>query len=207
MRRIPIIPTVIVLLAVAVMVRLGFWQLDRLAQKEALLARYEAAAKNSDVLQYLGDTGDWWMNGKKYYYRRANFVCKRVVDRQAISGRNAEGGSGIAHIVKCVTFGMNNPNVIEPYVFVVIGWSKSPVGPDWKGGPVTGIVAPMGKDDFKLVADPPVAGLKANERPNPVNIPNNHLAYAVQWFLFALTALVIYSLALRKRLAAAAQRG
>ena len=31
-------------------------------------------------------------------------------------------------------------------------------------------------------------------------MPNNHLAYAVQWFLFALTALVIYAIALRKRL-------
>ncbi|HNJ47416.1 MAG TPA: SURF1 family protein, partial [Novosphingobium sp.] len=34
------------------------------------------------------------------------------------------------------------------------------------------------------------------------DIPNNHLSYAVQWFLFAATALVIYGLALRKRLAA-----
>ena len=59
----------------------------------------------------------------------------------------------------------------------------------------------------RLVADPPVAGLGANARPDPSDIPNNHLAYAVQWFLFAFTALVIYALALRKRLAAAAQRG
>jgi surfeit locus 1 family protein len=37
----------------------------------------------------------------------------------------------------------------------------------------------------RLVADPPLAGLAANAAPDPSDIPNNHLAYAVQWFLFA----------------------
>jgi len=31
------------------------------------------------------------------------------------------------------------------------------------------------------------------------DIPNNHLAYAVQWFLFAGIAGVIYALALKRR--------
>ena len=44
------------------------------------------------------------------------------------------------------------------------------------------------------------AGLDANARPDPATIPNNHLSYAIQWFLFALTALVIYGIALRKRM-------
>ena len=61
-----------------------------------------------------------------------------------------------------------------------------------------GVVAP----GPRLVADPPLAGLQANARPDPSDIPNNHLSYAVQWFLFAATALVIYAIALRKRLAA-----
>jgi surfeit locus 1 family protein len=43
----------------------------------------------------------------------------------------------------------------------------------------------------------------ANARPDPNDIPNNHLAYAVQWFLFAGVALVIYALAVRKRMRAA----
>ena len=49
------------------------------------------------------------------------------------------------------------------------------------------------------MADPPLAGLAANARPDPRDIPNNHLSYAVQWFLFATTAMVIYLLALRAR--------
>ena len=35
--------------------------------------------------------------------------------------------------------------------------------------------------------------------PDPGDLPNNHLAYAGQWFLFALAAAVIYVLALRRR--------
>ena len=69
--------------------------------------------------------------------------------------------------------------------------------PVWSGGAVTGVIAP----GPRLVADPPLAGLQANARPDPSDLPNNHLSYAVQWFLFAGVALVIYVLAVRKRLA------
>ena len=49
-RRLPVIPTLLVLVAVGIMIRLGFWQLDRLEQKEALLARYGMArAMSADL--------------------------------------------------------------------------------------------------------------------------------------------------------------
>ena len=79
---------------------------------------------------------------------------------------------------------------------VILGWSRDPKAPAWRGGEVMGVIAP----GPRLVADPPLAGLAANARPDPSDIPNNHLSYAVQWFLFAATALVIYVLAVRKRL-------
>ena len=50
-----------------------------------------------------------------------------------------------------------------------------------------------------LVAERPVAGLTANRQPDIGQVPNNHLAYGVQWFLFAGVAAVIYVLALRRR--------
>ena len=50
-----------------------------------------------------------------------------------------------------------------------------------------------------LVAAPPPAGLAANPGPDLSAVPNNHLAYAVQWFLFAGIAAIIYLLALRRR--------
>ena len=80
-----------------------------------------------------------------------------------------------------------------------MGWSRDPsnVG-DWRGGEVRGIIAP----GPRLVADPPLGGLAANAAPDPSEIPNNHLAYAVQWFLFAATALIIYAVAVWRRLSA-----
>lgn len=60
---------------------------------------------------------------------------------------------------------------------------------------VDGVIAP----GPRLVADPAAAGLVPLAKPDPRDLPNNHLSYAVQWFLFALTALVIYALALRRR--------
>ncbi|NWN33535.1 SURF1 family protein, partial [Klebsiella michiganensis] len=42
-------------------------------------------------------------------------------------------------------------------------------------------------------------GLVPTARPDLSSVPNNHLSYAVQWFLFALVASVIYVLALKWR--------
>ena len=43
MRRLPVIPTVIVAISVAIMIALGFWQLGRAEWKADLLDRYKAA--------------------------------------------------------------------------------------------------------------------------------------------------------------------
>ena len=53
---------------------------------------------------------------------------------------------------------------------------------------------------MRLVAASAPPGLEPSALPSLESIPNNHRFYAVQWFLFAAIALVIYVLALRKRL-------
>jgi cytochrome oxidase assembly protein ShyY1 len=53
---------------------------------------------------------------------------------------------------------------------------------------------------MRLVAATPAPGLQASAPPSIESIPNNHMSYAIQWFAFAAIALVIYALALRKRL-------
>ena len=50
-----------------------------------------------------------------------------------------------------------------------------------------------------VIANEAKAGLEPLARPDPADLPNNHLAYAGQWFFFALTALAIYWLALKRR--------
>ena len=84
---------------------------------------------------------------------------------------------------------------------VEMGWSKNPAaGHGWSGGSVTGIIAPDRDQRMRLVVDKPLQGLSASAPPSTDSIPNNHFSYAIQWFVFAATALVIYALALRKRI-------
>ena len=128
-------------------------------------------------------------------HRHATLDCRRVLGASSVSGRNDRGVSGWAHRVDCELDA-------EGRAIIVLGWSNDPAVPSWRGGRVYGFVAPSGKTGARLIASPPQAGLAANAVPDPSDLPNNHLAYAVQWFLFALTALVIYGLALRKRLQA-----
>jgi surfeit locus 1 family protein len=192
LRRVPIIPTVLVLIAVGVMVRLGFWQIDRMHQKADLLTRYAAAEQlSADVApsEFGGDRD-------AILYRHTEFACDHVSARSAIAGLSAKGASGIAHTVLCQA----DANGGTVPVTVTLGWSSNPAPPAWGGGQISGLVAPMGKTGIRVVADPPLSGLEANARPDPKDLPNNHWSYAIQWFLFAATALVIYGLALRKRL-------
>ena len=197
-KRIPIIPTLIVLIAVGIMIRLGVWQLDRMHQKEALLVRYAAAAQfSSDIPpDQLGGDRD------AILYRRTAFTCSGIGARSGIAGLSAKGESGIAHTVQCQQARGIGGAELPFAIMVTLGWSSNPAAPAWTGGNVAGTIAPMGKTAVRVVADPPLAGLAANAKPDPANLPNNHWSYAIQWFAFALTALVIYGLALRKRLAA-----
>lgn len=192
-RRLPILPTLVVLIAAGIMVRLGFWQLDRLHQKEAMLARYAAAEKLAGAVPWtsqvpLNDHDDKGLS-EANLYRRSSLECVKVSAVKSVSGENDKGNPGYAHVATCVLGdGTSAP--------VVLGWSSGPQAPLWGGGAVTGWIAP----GPRLVADPPLAGLQPNAQPDPRDIPNNHLAYAVQWFAFAGVALVIYGLAVRKRL-------
>lgn len=197
MPRLPLIPTVIVGLAVATMIALGVWQLERRAEKAALLARLEANRGKPEMAFPLG-TG-----GAEHLFRRASAMCVEVVRWQ----HEGAGTHGYRLIAECRT-GAEGPGLL-----VETGTVRDPrFEPVWKGGLVTGTIAyapdsrPMLAALFDatprtlmLVADTPPPGLEASPKPDIGSVPNNHLAYAVQWFLFAAAAVVIYLLALRLR--------
>lgn len=186
-RRPPIVATTIVLLAVATMVALGFWQLDRRAEKEALLADYARAQRNTAEVA-------WPLSPRDYpraLYRHARVTCAEVEAVEPMAGRSASGRSGWAIIAQCRRPAGGGASV-------ALGWSERPELRGWRGGEVTGIIGSAGRG-IRLVASPPVAGLEPLAPPDPAAVPNNHLSYAVQWFAFAATALLIYLLALRRR--------
>jgi surfeit locus 1 family protein len=188
-RRLPLVPTIVVGLAVSTMIWLGIWQLQRAQWKEALIARYAQASKLPPIAFPTIPTDS--KNLPLYRYATGN--CLEVVGRRTVAGTNKGGEPGFAHVADCRT-GAEGPGMA-----VVIGWSKNPTaGASWKGGPVSGIIGPDAVSRMHLVADGASAGLEPAAPPSVTSIPNNHRSYAVQWFLFAGVALVIYLIALRR---------
>jgi surfeit locus 1 family protein len=169
------------------MIALGFWQLARKAEKEALLAQYARALTLRAAVPWPRVPEDY----AAALYRRARVDCARVESLEAVAGRSASGRPGWAHHAQC-----RLPDGAA--ATVALGWSERPESPRWSGGEVGGLIGPAGRA-IRLVAVPARAGLEQLAEPDPADIPNNHLSYAVQWFAFAATALVIYALALRKR--------
>jgi surfeit locus 1 family protein len=190
-RRLPIVATIVVLAAVGLMIGLGIWQLQRAKWKDGLIARYAAAERLPPVSFPTTPTADEQLP----LYRHATGVCLRIVGQRAMAGENRAGEPGYVHIVDCAT-GAEGPGMS-----VEVGWSKNPNAKiNWSGGPVSGVVAPDRRMRMRLVAASAPPGLEPSAAPSLAAIPNNHLFYAIQWFAFAVIALVIYGLAVRKRL-------
>lgn len=187
-RRLPLVPTLVVLAAVAAMIGLGVWQLRRAAWKDALLVRYEAA-RTLPPVAFPKVPAD-----ESLLFRRADGFCLEVTGWRASAGRSRQGEPGWRHVAACRT-GAEGPGMQ-----VDAGWSRTADAPKgWTGGKVAGVIGPDRDHRILLVAEVPAPGLAPSALPSPTDIPNNHRSYAVQWFAFALVALVIYALALRRR--------
>ncbi|HEX4694240.1 SURF1 family protein [Sphingomonas sp.] len=197
-KRFPVLATLLVALAVAAMIALGFWQLQRRTEKLALLRELSANPAKPPIAFPNPPIGE------DLLFRRASAMCLEPV-KFSIEGA---GSAGFRVVAQCKT-GAEGPGFA-----VQIGTTRDPAfRPQWSGGMVSGTIshAPshvsliaglFGKAaprTLLLVAATPAPGLAANAMPSVDSIPNNHLAYAVQWFLFAGVALVIYLLALRRR--------
>jgi hypothetical protein len=190
-RRLPLIPTLIVAAAVLTMVALGAWQLKRAGEKDALLAKL-AASRNLPPISYPTTP---LAEDQIPLFRFATGLCLQPLGKRATAGRNAAGETGFSHIIECRT------GVEGPGMSVDIGWSKNPNATvNWPGGPVSGVIAPDSRTRMRLVAATAAPGLQPSAPPTIEQIPNNHRSYAVQWFMFAALAAGIYLLAVRKRL-------
>ena len=117
MKQIPVIGTIIVGAAVATMIGLGVWQLQRADWKNGLLETYRTAA-DKPALAYPAVPTE----KDAPYFRKSSVNCMEVVSWRAVSGRNANGQSGWAHIASCKTAGAEGPGAQ-----VVAGWSKKPM--------------------------------------------------------------------------------
>lgn len=202
-RRLPIIPTIIVAAAVLTMIALGIWQLQRMGEKEALIALYRSnLGKPAMSFPELGPVP------REAMFRSSSVLCLQVVGWRKEGGRAVDGTIGYRHIAQCRT-GAEGPGAL-----VDMGVASDPdFKAQWAGGEARGTISTepdhssifarlLGRAEVlppMLISSQPAAGLRASAPPSPDSVPNNHLWYAVQWFLFAGIAALIYGLALRRR--------
>lgn len=202
-RSVPVVATIVVALAVALMLGLGVWQLGRVQQKQAALAAYRANLSLPVTAYPVMNPAD-----DRFLFRALSADCLRVVGWQTTGGKGRDGKPGWRHIATCST-GAEGPGLL-----VDMGVSRDPHAKvAWTGGPVRGrsthepdghsFIARMmgGASPLRLmiVAEDAAPGLSPSAPPDPSSVPNNHFSYAMQWFFFAAVAVIIYGLALRKR--------
>ncbi len=191
MKRVPILPTLIVFAACAMMIALGVWQLQRSAWKTALIAS-AATHMNAGPLPFPAIAADSPI--EPLLFRPVAENCLAVKAWRSLAGQNRKGEIGWLHVAQCTI--ARPPNTLQ----VDIGWSRTPASPDWRGGMVAGLLTTDRETRLRLVARDAAPGLEPSRQPSPDDLPNNHFGYAMQWFFFALIAAGIYAIALRKRL-------
>jgi surfeit locus 1 family protein len=202
MRRVPILPTLLVAAAVAILVMLGMWQLERAALKDQWSATARANMALPEIELRPGAVLD-----DSLRFRRARAVCEEVVEWRRTGGRSADGAGGTRFIATCRAQGGG-------LLAFDMGVSPDPrVAPRWEGGPVSGRIAAeppraglwtrlTGRappPEPMIVSETAAGGLRPSAQPSG-EIENTSRVYALQWFSFALIALAIYGLALRRRL-------
>lgn len=193
-RRIPIVATLVVAAAVAILLQLGFWQLQRAAAKQALVDNYAAAEKLPPIA---------WPsvrapNAALPLFRRATGECVSPGKTRATAGENRSEEAGYVQIVACVG------RAGVPAMTVELGWARDPNAQfSWPGGPVSGVIVPDRQTGMRLIADQAPSGLEPSRVPSVASVspitPAIHKGYAATWFAFALIAPLIYLLALRRR--------
>jgi surfeit locus 1 family protein len=208
-RKWPLIPTLLVAAAVATMIGLGVWQLQRRAEKEALIALYRAnLAMPAIAFPPLGPVK------RESMFRKSSVHCLEVVGWRTELGAASDGTPGYRQIAQCRT-GAEGPGALIDMGVPVA--SQSALDPKfrspWTGGVVQGTISTepdhnsmiarlLGRSGVllpMLVSAQVAPGLQPSARPSPDSVPNNHRWYAMQWFLFAAMAAVIYVLALKRR--------
>jgi surfeit locus 1 family protein len=199
MKRLPILPTLIVAAAVAVLIGLGVWQLERAEWKEGLLAQYAAAAALPalDLDPLLGRAE---RDFPPLSFRRVLVTCRaRNIAPDLRGGRSAGGQSGYSYFVPC----RPGADGLAGKLWVNAGWSAMPDN-DRKlslDGLTSGVLgmADRDRDPIILTSAAALPPFQPSAPPSLQDISNNHRLYAFQWFFFAAAAAIIYVLALRRR--------
>lgn len=215
-RIVPVVPTLMVAVMLAVLVSLGLWQLDRMHWKEEMLARYRANSVEAaaPLPRSIADP-------EALAFRTVLLDCAFEGEAVLSPGGNDAGKAGNHVYALCREEGRPDRVVVDlgwvafqaerPAVEglaariegVVRPWADHTAMEKLSGSgrvepdsfATESPVAPVFVQAERIVPQPESAEAFPETRPSPVRpdaIPNNHRSYAIQWFLFAATLLAIY---------------
>ena len=175
-----------VAIALPILIGFGFWQLQRMQWKAALLI--ELAANSTAPLLDIGSQPI--PQNAQFRLVRLKLECGAGAPTIR-AGRNLDGQTGYSHLARCQA-GVEQ-------VTLDYGWSARPdtvpLGSD--NGLVEGTLVRSGKG-WLIVNSAATAPLFPSASPGLDTISNNHLSYAIQWFSFAAILAVIYALYVRR---------
>src|SRR5690349_4244264 len=124
--RIPILPTLLVAAAAAVMIGLGLWQIERAEWKSALLDRYAQASGLPPIAWPAGSPND-----ELHYFRKSRARCAEVQSWRPTSGQNRSGEAGWSFIATCrVAPDSAGALGAATRMQVDMGWSRSNRSPE-----------------------------------------------------------------------------
>lgn len=186
-RGLPLFPTLMTAIVALILGGFGIWQLQRMAWKAEVLEKLAAAADKPLIDLGVAPLPD----DLQFRHVRLVVSCPEQEPYGKI-GYGPDGRTGYSAVVRCRA----GDEVIE----VDTGWGPRPdswkqVDAPWPDAlPVTGTLIDPGRDGvrYQLVADTAPAPLLPSTPPGIENIPNNHFAYAIQWFGFAGMLIVIW---------------
>lgn len=213
-RLVPVVPTLMVAVMLAVLVSLGLWQIDRMHQKETMLARYRANSLAAPAPLPANIT-----DPEGFAFRTAVLDCTFEGEAILSPGGSPAGKAGQHVYALCRQEGRLDRVVVD------LGWVPFQAKAPQVAGlaaTVQGVVRPwsghtameqlsgsarISETSFRTAAAVAPVFVQAERlvptgqdafpvtQPSPLRpeaIPNNHRSYAIQWFLFAATLLAIY---------------
>ncbi len=226
-----ILTTLFVLVASVVMIRLGFWQIDRLAGKRAFVAQ-SLAQIEAEPLLITGNETD--LDARALRHRQATVQGQYDYENEvAVKNKSYQGRPGY-HILTPMRIANSDRAVL-----VDRGWIANAdfdpntvgVAPENPENKVEGRIAPpdFRPEDAEIPDEPrlewyrvDIEGIQAQTPyellpffialtpsetgqespiPNPPEIvldEGPHLAYAIQWFVFAAVVPLVYAFQVRK---------